>query len=121
MQNSGHDLHMGQVVLTPGIRASPETRHTAPSGVSWGLGRRMCRFSRASNHVLSRVLHRSNDRVDAIGAPVLDGMITGFKMAEMMADLRNLAGIPPVSRAGFFQFPPQEDFKTLRGFFNKPG
>ena len=64
--------------------------------------------------------HRMAEATEAIGAPVLDGMITGFKMAEMMADLKALAGIPPVSRRGFFTHPPQADYKKLRGFLGKP-
>ena len=60
----------------------------------------------------------TNDVPDAesvIGAPVLDGMVTGFKMAEMMADLRK-AGVPTVSRWGGFEKPPEKDFNTLRNF-----
>jgi len=62
----------------------------------------------------SVLTHTGSDAVDRIGAPVLDGMVTGFKMAEMMADLHRLSGIPSVSRRGFFQFPPEKDYKTLR-------
>jgi len=46
---------------------------------------------------------------------VLDGMVTGFKMAEMMADLQR-AGVPIVSRRGWFQKPPEKDFSLLRNF-----
>ena len=59
--------------------------------------------------------HDVPDVEEVIGAPVLDGMVTGFKMAEMMADLR-AAGIPTVSRHGWFQRPPAKDFDTLRRF-----
>ena len=52
-------------------------------------------------------------------APVLDGMVTGFKMAEMMADINSLTSIPPVSRTGFFQLPPKSDFGTLREFLGR--
>ena len=55
----------------------------------------------------------------ALGAPVLDGMMTGFKMAEMMSDLHNLAGVSPVSRVGFFGFPPEGDLHRLRSFLGR--
>ena len=67
----------------------------------------------------SVLTHRMTETIKAIGAPVLDGMVTGFKMAEMMADMQKLTNIPPVSRTGFFQFPPAADFKTIREFYNK--
>jgi allantoin racemase len=57
---------------------------------------------------------RLQEAIKALGVPVLDGMLTGFKMAEMMADLRSQAGLPPVSRKGFFQFPPRKDLEILR-------
>jgi len=67
----------------------------------------------------SVLTHRLEDPMDVIGAPVLDGMVTGFKMAEMMADIARLTNIPPVSRTGFFQFPPKGDFETLRSFLGR--
>jgi len=69
----------------------------------------------------SVLTHELDDPVAVIGAPVIDGMIAGFKMAEMMADLRLKAGLPPVSRRGFFQFPPEDDFGKLREFNGKVG
>ena len=54
-----------------------------------------------------------------IGAPVLDGRVTGFKIAEMMADM-HAAGIPAVSRRGWFEKPPEQDFHKLRSFLNRP-
>ena len=62
----------------------------------------------------SVLTHYLEDPAETIGAPVLDGMVTGFKLAEMMADLNRLTSIPPVSRAGFFQFPPSQDMRKLR-------
>ena len=67
----------------------------------------------------SVLTHRLDDPFKEIGAPVLDGMVTGFKMAEMMADMVKTAGIPPVSRTGFFQFPPANNFESLRKFLNR--
>lgn len=67
----------------------------------------------------SVLTHRVKDPIKELGAPVIDGMITGFKQAEMMADICRLTGLPPVSRAGFFQFPPRGDFEILRKFNNK--
>jgi Asp/Glu/hydantoin racemase len=67
----------------------------------------------------SVLTHRVKDPIKEIGAPVIDGMVTGFKMAEMMADICKLTDLPPVSRTGFFQFPPQEDYEVLRTFLRK--
>jgi allantoin racemase len=68
----------------------------------------------------SVLTHRVKDPMKELGAPVVDGMVTGFKMAEMMADICKFTSIPPASRVGFFQFPPKKDFETLRKFLKKP-
>lgn len=67
----------------------------------------------------SVLTHNVKDTENQIGAPVLDGMVTGFKLAEMMVDLQQKAHISPVSRAGYFMFPPEKDYKTLRKFLGK--
>jgi Asp/Glu/hydantoin racemase len=67
----------------------------------------------------SILTHDVKDVESVIGAPVLDGMVTGFKMAEMLADLHR-AGISTVSRRGFFEKPPHEDMATLRNFLGRP-
>ena len=67
----------------------------------------------------SILTHDVPDVESVIGAPVLDGMVTGFKMAEMMADLR-AAGVPTVSRKGWFEKPPEKDFAQLRSFLGRP-
>jgi allantoin racemase len=67
----------------------------------------------------SVLTHMRPDPVEVLGVPVLDGMITGFKMAEMMADIQ-AAGFPIVSRKGFFEKPPRPDYETLRRFLGKP-
>ena len=54
--------------------------------------------------------------VENIGAPVLDGMVTGFKMAEMMAEVHHLTGLPPASRLGYFRQPREGDYGILRTF-----
>lgn len=64
----------------------------------------------------SVLTNKIEDPEKEIGAPVLDGMITGFKLAEMMADLQKKANISPVSRIGFFKSPPSKDFNVLRKF-----
>jgi Asp/Glu/hydantoin racemase len=51
--------------------------------------------------------------------PILDGMIAGFKFAEMWADLAK-AGIPPTSQYGFFQHPPADELSRLRDAIGKP-
>lgn len=67
----------------------------------------------------SVLTHEVADIESVIGAPVVDGMVTGFKLAEMMADLHQ-AGWPVVSRRGFFEKPPLSDMKALRGFLDRP-
>ena len=66
----------------------------------------------------SVLTHDVDDAEATIGAPVLDGMLTGFKMAEMLADLR-AAGVPTVSRRGWFEKPPEKDMATLRSFMGR--
>jgi allantoin racemase len=51
-------------------------------------------------------------------APIIDGMLAGFKLAEMWVDLAR-AGLPPVSRRGFFQRPPANEYERLRRFIGK--
>ena len=67
----------------------------------------------------SVLTHTRPDPVHVLGVPVLDGMVTGFKMAEMMADIRS-AGFPIISRKGFFEKPPGADYEKLRTFLGKP-
>ena len=52
-------------------------------------------------------------------APVVDGMLTGFKRAEMMSSLAGV-GLPPVSRIGIYEQPPLDDLGRLRQSQNKP-
>ena len=66
----------------------------------------------------SVLTHDVDDAEATIGAPVLDGMLTGFKMAEMLADLK-AAGVPTVSRRGWFEKPPEKDMATLRNFMGR--
>jgi Asp/Glu/hydantoin racemase len=62
----------------------------------------------------------SRDNPDLLPAPILDGMLTGFKMAEMMATLQQRAGLPPVSRLGMFEQPPVADLARLRAAQGQP-
>jgi len=55
-----------------------------------------------------------DDPVNIIGVPVIDPMYTAFKFAEMMVDLKRMAGYPAVSRAGLYQKQPKEEFQQLR-------
>jgi len=66
----------------------------------------------------SVLTHKVPDVESVVGALVLDGMVTGFKMAEMMADL-HAAGVPTVSRGGWFEKPPKQDVTTLRSFLGR--
>ena len=68
----------------------------------------------------SVLTYHVKDPMKELGAPVIDGMLTGFKMAEMMADMCKFTSLPPVSRRGFFQFPPKEYYETARTFYKKP-
>ena len=67
----------------------------------------------------SVLTHDVPDSESVVGAPVLDGMVTGFKMAETMVDLQAV-GVPVVSRRGWFEKPPREDFETLRRSLGRP-
>ena len=67
----------------------------------------------------SVLTHDVPDVESRIGAPVLDGMVAGFKLAEMLADMR-AAGLPIISRRGYFERPPWPDYETLRTFLGKP-
>jgi len=49
----------------------------------------------------------------SVPAPIIDGMLMGFKLAETLAALR-AAGQPPVSRIGVYEQPPVADLKKLR-------
>lgn len=66
----------------------------------------------------SILTHDVPDVEKVIGAPVIDGMVAGFKLAEMMGDL-NLLDIPIISRRGWFQKPPKSDMNTLRAFLGR--
>jgi allantoin racemase len=69
-----------------------------------------------ASSVLTKFVSDSNN---ALGVPAIDGMVTGFKMAEMMADMHK-AGVPIISRRGFFEKPPVDQFNLLRDFLGKP-
>ncbi|MEM2145275.1 MAG: aspartate/glutamate racemase family protein [Candidatus Jordarchaeaceae archaeon] len=56
------------------------------------------------------------DPVNVIGVPVIDPMYTAFKFAEIMVDLKKMAGYPPVSRIGLYQKQPKEEFYELRKY-----
>jgi allantoin racemase len=61
------------------------------------------------------LLTHHKDRLEKeVGIPSVDGMVAGFKLAEMRAELFRLGAMPSVSRAGYFTKPPGEDWKTLR-------
>lgn len=60
------------------------------------------------------ILTRSTQEGQApTGAPIIDGMLSGFKLAETMATLQ-AAGQPPVSRLGVYEQPPFADLQRLR-------
>ena len=55
----------------------------------------------------------ARDHPQSQTAPIIDGMLPGFKMAEAMATLGKV-GLPPVSRLGVYEQPPVEDLEKLR-------
>jgi allantoin racemase len=66
----------------------------------------------------SILTHDAPDAMHSVDAPIIDGMLAGFKQAEMWVDLVH-AGLPPVSRRGFFQRPPATEYERLRRFIGK--
>jgi allantoin racemase len=62
----------------------------------------------------------TNSRITEVGAPLVDGMIAAFKMAELMVDMKALAGIPAVSRALLFRSPYEPEYRALRKFIGRP-
>ena len=54
------------------------------------------------------------DPTEVFGVPVVDPMVAAFKMAEMMVEMRKLAGYPAASRRGLWQKQPAEEFAFLR-------
>ena len=64
--------------------------------------------------ILTKVSKESMD--DALQVPVIDPMVTALKMAELMVDLRNLAGYPAASRVGFYKKPPAKEFREFRNW-----
>ena len=66
----------------------------------------------------SVLTHDGGDALKAAGAPIIDGMLAGFKHAEMWVDLVK-AGMPAVSRRGFFERPPADEYARLRRAIGK--
>jgi Asp/Glu/hydantoin racemase len=64
----------------------------------------------------SLLSHRKAEFEEEVGIPAVDGMVAGFKLAEMRAELNLLGALPAVSRAGYFMHPPEEDWAKLRKF-----
>lgn len=61
------------------------------------------------------LLTHHKDRLEReVGIPSVDGMVAGFKLAEMRAELFRMGALAAVSRAGYFTKPPHEDWVTLR-------
>ena len=71
-------------------------------------------------HAGSILSHTAREEPQRLPAPVIDGMLTGFKLAELMTTLHKSSGLGPVSRLGIFQRPPQTDLKTLQDFNGLP-
>ena len=61
----------------------------------------------------------TREHAGGLPAPVIDGMLTGFKMAEMMVSLAGV-GLPPVSRIGIYEQPPLHDLQCLRNVQKRP-
>ena len=50
---------------------------------------------------------------DALGAPIIDPVLVGFKVAEFMAEMRQF-GLPTLSRLGTWEKPPAAELARLR-------
>ncbi len=66
--------------------------------------------------VLSKI---SRGNPEFMPAPIIDGMVYGLKLAEMMVSLGR-AGMPPVSRIGVYEQPPLEDLRKVRHSQGQP-
>lgn len=49
--------------------------------------------------------------------PIIDVMAVSFKVAELMVDLKNSLGLPPLSRAGRHQRLREKDLSRIRAHF----
>jgi allantoin racemase len=58
--------------------------------------------------------------VTEVGAPLVDGLVAAFKMTEMMVDLKQVAGLPAVSRVAAYRAPPEAEYRKLREFYDRP-
>jgi allantoin racemase len=54
------------------------------------------------------------------GMPIVDSMVAAFKMVEMMVDLHQLGGIPPISRVSAFREPYEPEYRAMRSSINRP-
>ena len=68
----------------------------------------------------SMFTHATKSPVTEVGAPLVDALLAGFKMAELMVDLKQLAGIPPVSRVNAFRSPYEPEYRKMREFIGRP-
>lgn len=48
--------------------------------------------------------------------PLIDSMVAGVKLCEMMVDLHQLAGYPSASRIGSYRSSPEDEFDTMRAW-----
>jgi allantoin racemase len=51
---------------------------------------------------------------EQVEVPIIDPMVAGLKLAEMMVDLRQKANYPATSRIGYFKKQPAEEYEKLR-------
>ncbi len=59
-----------------------------------------------------------SEQAKEVPVPIIDPMVVGFKMSEMMVDMHRL-GFPTISRAGLWKKQPREEFERLREFFTQ--
>ncbi len=67
----------------------------------------------------SLLTYRRDNMDAALGIPAVDGMVAGFKLAEMRAELNRVGVLPAVSRAGYFTKPPADQWEILRTFHKR--
>lgn len=62
----------------------------------------------------------TNSRMTEVGAPLVDAMLVAFKQCEMMVDLQQKAGLPPISRVSAFRAPYEPEYRRMRAFQKRP-
>jgi allantoin racemase len=65
------------------------------------------------------ITHDLGEALVVEGAPILDPVLIGFKILEVMVTLRDRVGLRSASRVAAFKKPPFDELKSLRSFYGK--